>query len=144
MFLLKPDGDELIQISARKAYEVNWMPESQVFNAYPELLVSSDGVASYLPPVYDKSYEPAISINGYEAWEVIENFEGRVVVRTPGTEWRTVMEGLVDELIWDPISGETLIMAMQDGSIYSATFPQFEPVVIGNIPGGVNQAIWVR
>ena len=84
VFLLKPKEKEPVQISTKKAYEVNWMPESGVFNAYPEMLVSADGEIQFLPPVYDKSYEPAISKLGYEAWEVIENFKGRVVVKTPG------------------------------------------------------------
>ena len=37
----------------KKAYEVSWMPESKVFNAYPEALFSADGTTSYLPPVYN-------------------------------------------------------------------------------------------
>ena len=50
----------------------------------------------------------------------------------------------MDELIWDPTSGKTLIVAMQDGSVYSASFPDFEPMYLGTVPGGVRQAIWVR
>lgn len=77
----------------------------------------------YDPPVYDHSYLPAVSIDGFEAWEVIENRKGRVVVRVPRDEWLTILEGSVAQLIWDPIEGRTLLIALRDGSLYAASYP---------------------
>ena len=57
---------------------------------------------------------------GYQAWEVIENQQGRVEVKVPDSDWHTIMNGLVDELIWDPIAGDTLLITLQDGSLYAA------------------------
>jgi hypothetical protein len=130
-------------LSDKKDYEVRWLLESGVFQAYPEALFSSDGRTRYDPPVYDKSYQPAISKNGYQAWEVIENQQGRVEVKVPGGDWHTIMKGLVDELIWDPITGDTLLIALEDGSLYAASYPDFAPRLMGDLGGIVNQAIWL-
>jgi hypothetical protein len=143
IFLL-PDGQtEPTQLSDKKAYEVRWLPESGVFQAYPEALFSSDGGTRFDPPVYDKSYQPAISLKGYQAWEVIENQQGRVEVKIPGSDWNAILNGLVDELIWDPITGDTLLIALQDGSLYAASYPSFSPRLMGNLGGRTNQAIWI-
>jgi hypothetical protein len=144
IFLLPGVGQEPVKLSSNKAYEIYWLPESGVFQAYPEFLTSIDGKQIYLPPVYDKSYEPAVSSQGYEAWEVIEDRKGRVMVKPPAGEWRKILDGLVDELIWDPLTGDTLIIALSDGNIYRAVAPDFAPVKIGYIDGGVSQAIWVK
>jgi hypothetical protein len=113
-----------------------------VFYAYPEALFSADGSIRYDPPVYDKSYQPAISQKGYEAWEVIENQKGRVEVKIPGGDWQTILDGSVEELIWDPATGETLLIALRDGSLYAASYPDFAPRQIGNVDG-VRQVIWL-
>jgi hypothetical protein len=117
------------------------MPESALFQAYPEALFSSDGNTRYDPPVYDSSYDPAVSRDGYQAWEVIENQRGRVVVKVPGGEWQTILDGSVKHLIWDPIEGRTLLIALQDGSLYAASYPDFTPRLMGNLGGIVDQAI---
>jgi len=119
------------------------MPESKVFNAYPEALFSSDGNTRYDPPVYDSSYNPAISKEGYQAWEVIENRKGRVVIKIPGGEWQTVIEGLVNQLIWDPIEGRTLLIPLKGGALYAASYPGFTPRLMGNMGGSVYQAVWL-
>jgi hypothetical protein len=48
----------------------------------------------------------------------------------------------VEELIWDPVDGTTLLIAANDGSIYAATYPDFSPQLMGNLGGGVNHVIW--
>jgi hypothetical protein len=56
------------------------------------------------------------------------------------------MEILVEsvaEMIWDPVTGETLLIATQDGKLYAATAPDFTPRVMGDLGGSVDQAIWV-
>jgi dipeptidyl aminopeptidase/acylaminoacyl peptidase len=143
IFLLPPGQIDPTQLSDKRAYEVRWLLENGVFQAYPEALFSSDGRTRYDPPVYDKSYQPAISKNGYQAWEVIENQQGRVEVMVPGGDWHTIMKGLVDELIWDPITGDTLLIALEDGSLYAASYPDFTPRLMGDLGGRVNQAIWL-
>jgi hypothetical protein len=76
-FLLPEGQTTPIKVLDKKVYEVDWIPESQAFYAYPEGFFSADGTRLYDPPVYDKSYHPAISYNAYQAWEVIENQQAR-------------------------------------------------------------------
>ncbi len=142
VFLLLAGQTTPTKLDDKKAYEVNWLMESRVFQAYPEALFSSDGSIRYDPPVYDKSFEPAISKSGYQAWEVIENQQGRVMVMIPGGEWQTILNGHVDKLIWDPITGETLLIVLDDGSLYAASYPDFTPRPIGNLGGDTSQVIW--
>jgi hypothetical protein len=142
IFLLTHGQTNPSKLNDKRAWDVAWMPESGVFNAYPEGLYSSDGQKYYAPPVYEKSYQPAISKEGYQAWEVIENRQGRVVVKVPPGDWQTIMNGSVDQLIWDPIDGKTLLIALDDGSIYSASYPDFSPRLMGSLGDGVYQIIW--
>ena len=93
----------------------------------------------YDPPVYDKSYKPAVSKEGYQAWEVIENYQGRVVVKVDNGEWQTILNGSVDALSWDPLDGKTLLIALEDGSIYAAAYPDFTPHLVGSLGEGVYQ-----
>lgn len=140
-FLL-PDGQTTpIKVLDKKVYEVDWIPESQAFYAYPEGFFSADGTKIYDPPVYDKSFHPAISFNDYQAWEVIENQQGRVVVKVPGADWQTALEGDVAALAWNPVSAETLAIVLKDGSLYVASAPDFTPQLMGKVEA-VNQ-IWV-
>jgi hypothetical protein len=125
-----------------KAYDVYWLPESRVFEAYPEALFSSDGQTRYDPPNGDSSFHPAISKNGYQAWEVIQNTKGRVMVREADEEWRAILNGQVDQLIWDPVEGKTLLILLKDGSLYAAAYPDFTPQLMGNLGKGLNEAIW--
>lgn len=142
IFLLLPGQTTPTRLVDKRAWEVDWMPESKVFNAYPEALFSSDGRVRYDPPVYDVSFEPAISQKGYQAWEVIENFEGRVEVKVPGADWQTILAGSVEDLIWDPVSGETLLIVQDDGSLHAASYPDFTPRRMGNV-GHFSEAIWL-
>ncbi len=143
VFLLFPGQTTPSRLLDKRAYEIYWMPESKVFLAYPEALFSSEGNTRYDPPVYDSSFNPAASKEGYQAWEVIENQRGRVVVKVPGSEWQTVLNGSVTQLIWDPIEGRTLLIALRDGSLYAASYPDFTPRLMGNLGGIVDQAIWL-
>lgn len=143
IFLLAPGQTNPTKLSDKRAWEIDWMPESKVFNAYPEGLYSSDGLTFYDPPLYDKSYKPAVSKDGYQAWEVIENQKGRVVVRVPTGDWQTILNGSVDELIWDPVDAKTLLIALDDGSIYAVSYPDFAPRLMGSLGEGVIQIIWL-
>jgi WD40 repeat protein len=142
VFLLPQNQTDPIKIHDKKAWTVEWMPESGVFNAYPEGLFSLDGQIYYEPPVYDKSFKPAVSTQGYQAWEVIEDFNGRVIVKVPGGDWRTIIGGSIEELIWDPVDGKTLLIALSDGSIYAATYPDFAPQQVSSVEASVFQVIW--
>jgi hypothetical protein len=144
IFLFNPakGADALTKVWDKRAYEMDWLPESGVFFAYPEGLFSSDGQTRYEPPVYDSSFHPAISKNGDEAWQVIENQKGRVMLRAPGGDWQKIMDGMVDQLVWDPTTSQTLLIALTDGSLYAATAPDFSPVKLGKMGGRVDQAIW--
>lgn len=142
VFLLSPGQDIATRVHDKKAWAVHWLPESQVFDAYPEGLLSADGRTYHEPPVYEHSYKPAVSSQGYQAWEVIEDFKGRVEVRVPGGDWQTVLDGSIDALIWDPLDGQTLLIALSDGSILAADHPNFVPRLVGRLGDGVYQVIW--
>ncbi len=143
VFLLLPGQTTPSKLLDKRAWEIDWMPESKVFDAYPEALFSSDGNIRYDPPVYDSSFNPAVSKEGYQAWEVIQNQKGRVVVKVPGGEWQTILNGLVKQLIWDSMEGRTLLIALEDGSLYAASYPDFTPRLMGNLGGIADQAIWI-
>jgi hypothetical protein len=143
IFLLLAGETVPVELYDQKAWGIEWIPESGVFDAYPQGLFPADGSAFYEPPVDDKSYNPAVSKRGYQAWEVIENYQGRVEVRIDVGEWQTIFNGPVDELIWDPVEGDTLVIAVQDGSIYAATYPDFTPRLVGDLGAGVMQVIWI-
>jgi hypothetical protein len=142
IYLLPAGQTAPARLSDKKAYEVLWMPESKLFNAYPEALFSSDGKTRYDPPVYDSSFHPAISKEGYQAWQVIQNQKGRVVVKVAAGDWQTIATGFVDQLLWDPLQGKTLLIVMDDGTLYSAAYPGFTPVKMGKMDRSVSQAIW--
>jgi hypothetical protein len=141
--LTNPPQTAPVKLLDKAAYQIEWMPDSGVFLAYPEALFSPDGKTRYDPPVYDKSFEPAVSKAGYQAWEVIENQRGRVMVKVPGGDWQTIMNGSVKQLIWDSINGSILLIALDDGSLYAASYPDFTPRLMGNLGGGVDQAFWL-
>jgi len=143
LFILMPGQNSPRKLLEERIWEIDWLPESRVFNAYPEALFSADGNTRYDPPVYDKSYNPAVSKNGYHAWEVIENQEGRVMVQVPGGEWQMLMSGSVRELIWDPLEGKTLLIVLRDGSLYAATYPDFNVRLMGTMGGWIDQVIWL-
>jgi dipeptidyl aminopeptidase/acylaminoacyl peptidase len=143
VFLLAPGQTTPRKLLDKRVYEIKWLPESKLFQAYPEALFSADGATRYDPPVYEASYNPAVSKDGSQAWEVIQQQRGRVMVQVPGGTWQKIMDGLVGQLIWDSTTGKTLLIAMQDGSLYAATSPDFTPRLIGNIGGYSTQAIWV-
>jgi hypothetical protein len=143
IFLLPAGQTNPVKLTDKKAYEVSWMPESQVFNAYPEGLFSPDGQTRYDPPVYDASYHPAISKEGYQAWQVIQNQKGRTEIKVAGGDWQTISTGFVDQLLWDPVNGKTLLTVMDDGTLYRAAYPDFTPIKMGKMDRSVSQAIWI-
>ena len=142
VFLLFPGQSTPGLLLEKRAWEIYWLPESNVFFAYPEALLSSDGTTRYDPPVYDASYEPAVSKEGWQAWEVIQNQVGRVVIKATTGDWQTIMNGFVAGMVWDPADGRTLLIALQDGSLYAATYPDFSPRLMGSLGENVSQIIW--
>ena len=150
IFLLSPGQTTPRRIHDEPVLEMRWMPESKVFHTYPAALFSSDGETRYDPPVYDSSYKPAVSRHGYQAWGVMKNRKGRVLVKVPGSEWQTILDGSGDDisvaqLLWDPMEGRTLLIILRDGSLYAATYPDFAPRLIVNLGNSLSeyQAIWL-
>jgi hypothetical protein len=137
------EGEAPTLLDPQRSWGMEWLQESDAFYVYPIGLFSADGSSRSEPPVPDASYEPAVSLAGYEAWEIIQRPADRVVVRAGGGAWREIMEVEVAELLWDPLSGETLVIAARDGTLYAATAPDFVPRVMGDLAGAVDQAIWV-
>jgi hypothetical protein len=142
-YLLSLNENSLVRVVDERIWGIECLPESQVFQAYPEALLSPDGETRYDPPVYDHSFNPAISPLGFEAWEVIEDQKSRVVVRIPGSDWQHILDGSVDVLIWDPMTGENLIIILRDGSLYTATYPDFNSIKQGDLGRAINQAVWL-
>ncbi len=144
IFLLPAGQTDPVKLWDVRAWEVDWMPESGIFDAYPEGLFTSDGQTHYDTPSYNNSFNPAVSKLGYQAWEILPFQQtGRAVVKVGGGGWQTVLDGTVDALIWDPVRGDTLLIAMNDGSLYSATYPDFFPQLMGDLDGTFNEALWV-
>jgi hypothetical protein len=143
VYLLPAGQSKPNLLTDKKAYEVSWIPENKAFYAYPEALFSADGQMRYDPPVYDQSFHPAISKAGYQAWQVIQNQKGRVVVKVAGGDWQSISTGFVDQLLWDPSEGKTLLIVTDDGTLYSAAYPVFNPQKMGKMDRSVGQAIWV-
>lgn len=142
-FLLSSGETIPKKILDKGALEIRWLPESQVFFAYPEALLSADGKTRYNPPVSNASFKPAVSKAGYQAWQVIQNQKGRVMVKTQANaDWQKIMDGLVTQLIWDPLDGNTLLIILEDGSIDAASFPDFKPRQFGKLPG-VHEVVWL-
>lgn len=141
VFLLLPGQTTPTRLSDKSVSNIFWVPENRAFQAYAEGLYSADGTA-YDPPVYGSSYQAAISQKGYQAWEVIENQQGRLDLRVPGGNWQTILAEQPHLLIWDPASGETLLIVLNDGSFYAAASPDFTPRLLGNIDNP-SQVVWV-
>ncbi len=125
------------------AWELEWIPESNVFFAYPEALISGDGRTIYLPPVYDASYLPAVSTNGSQAWLVYEDHQASVKVLVPGGEWQTILHDSVESLIWDPFDSQRLLIILEDGRLITAQYPDFIPQIVGDFGGSVTEAIYL-
>jgi hypothetical protein len=142
-YLVLPESLAPKKISDKKAYDLNWLPESRVFQAYPIGLFSADGSKHYDPPSAGSSYQPAVSKSGNLAWEVIENRIHRVKVKFPDGSWHAIMEGNVGAMVWDPDAGDTLLIALEDGTLYSASAPDFSPREMGFLPAVIRQAVWV-
>jgi hypothetical protein len=143
LYLFLPGQDAPIRLMEKQALEVFWLPESGYFYAYPEALFSADGHTRYDPPVAGASYHPAVSVNGRQAWEVIEDHRSRVTVRTGDGPWRDILEGNVSLLAWDPISGDTLLIVLESGELYSAAAPDFKPKMTGSVGWNTDQAVWI-
>jgi hypothetical protein len=142
-YLILPDSIAPKKISDNKAYDLNWLPESGVFQAYPVGLFSADGSQRYDPPLAGFSYQPAISRSGNQAWEVIENRIHRVKVKFPDGAWHAILEGNVGAMVWDSAVGDTLLIALEDGTLFAASAPDFTPREMGSMNAVIRRAAWV-
>ncbi len=142
IFWLAPGETTPAKLTSDIPYEYHWLPESQVMQAYPQALFSIDGKTRYDPPNLSSSFHPAVSKRGFQAWDVIQNQQGSLQVKTQGADWKTIMNGMVAPLIWDPVAGDTLFIASEDGTLYAAKYPDFTPRALGKT-GGVNQTMWL-
>lgn len=141
-FLLLPGQTQPAKLLEEEASEVLWMPESRVFFVYPQGLFSPDGKTRYDPPVPGNSFQPALSQKGYQAWEVILNGQSYLEIKAPEANWQQIaVEGPVDQMLWDPASGEMLLMIIS-GKLYAAAYPDFKLRTLGEV-SGVEYAVWV-
>lgn len=142
VYLLPLPSRTPVRLLEKPALELHWLPQSGMFYAYPYALFAADGSARFDPPVIGSSYQPAVSMNGNQAWVVIENHRSRVMVRAGNGAWMTILEGTVGALSWDPVSGNTLLIARENGALYSATAPDFTPRRMGDLGGYADRAAW--
>jgi hypothetical protein len=142
LFLFVPGQGAPRRIGDAQAVEASWLSESAVFYAYPMGLFSAQGDRRYDPPMPDLSHHPQLSKAGYLAWEVIENRKGRVEVKAVDGEFRTILQADVATMVWDPLAGDTLLIAAMDGTLYAATAPAFDPRVVGALGSRISQAAW--
>ena len=143
IFLLSAGAKTPQKIFDTPAWELEWLPESNFFFAYPEALISSDGKTIFSPPVYDGSYLPAVSQQGYQAWLTFEDRQPSVRLKTPGDDWQVLIREAPKVLVWDPDSGQTLLMVLEDGRLLAASYPDFTPYFIGNLGSAVDEAIYI-
>jgi hypothetical protein len=142
VYLLTPPAMAPVRLLEKPAMELFWLPESGLFYAYPDALLGADGNARYEPPVIGSSYRPAVSSTGSQVWVVMENHRSRVEFRESGGEWRTLLEGNVSSMLWDPLTGKTLLILLDSGLLYSAAAPDFTPNLMGDLGGYYDRAAW--
>ncbi len=53
------------------------------------------------------------------------------------------MTGKLDQLLWDPVTGETLLVTFNNGTLYKVSAPNFNPVEIANFGAGLWEAGWI-
>jgi len=143
LFLLSKENFEPVFVMSGDIWEIHWMPENHAFWAYPEALVSGDGLEIFYPPPVRDAFEAALSKAGYEAWKIYRDGEPEVVIKSGGGEWQTIMTQKVDQLLWDPVSGETLLIVLTDGTLFKASAPNFIPEEIGNFGSGIREMGWI-
>ena len=143
LFLLSKEQFDPVFLLSGYILEINWMPENKAFWAYPEALVSGDGSEIYIPPPVRDAYNPAISKAGYEAWKIYQDGQPELVIKSEGGEWQTFMVDKIDQLLWDPVSGETLLIILSNGTLYKASAPNFNPVEIANFGAGIRETGWI-
>jgi hypothetical protein len=47
-------------------------------------------------------------------------------------------------MVWDPLKGDTLLIALQDGTLYAASAPDFAPRRMADLGGLYGQAVWIK
>jgi hypothetical protein len=142
VYRMTPPSMAPTRLLQKTALDLLWLPESGVFYAYPDALLGADGNARFDPPVIGSSYRPAVSRNGAQAWVVMENHRSRVMLQIRGGEWKALLEGSVSAMLWNPLSGDTLLIVLDDGALYSATAPEYTPRLMGNLGGYYDRAAW--
>jgi hypothetical protein len=142
-YLILPDSIAPKKVSEKIAYDLEWLPESGVFQAYPVGLFSADGSKRFDPPSAGSSYQPVVSKSGNQAWELVENRIHRVKVKFPDGSWHAILEGNVGTMVWDPVAGDTLLVALEDGTLFAACAPDFTPHEMGSLPALIRRAAWV-
>jgi hypothetical protein len=143
LFLILPESPSPIRLSEKAAFELSWLPESGMFYAYPQGLYGPDGDTRLDPPNAGSSYRPAVSSAGAQAWEVVDDKRHFLKIREPGGDWLKVMEGDIGAMIWDPLYGDTLLVAFESGELYSVSAPDFTPQPIDVLAGPIERATWI-
>jgi hypothetical protein len=138
-FLFLPGAAEPRRIWEAMAWEITYLAESRVFDAYELGAVTDEG--SLLPVPADTS-SIAVSRQGYLAWlEQIGQQEWQVQVGRP-LDGMQVIDLPLGALIWDPVDGTTLV-GSTGGRVYAATAPGFAVRQVGELGDGADRAIWV-
>jgi hypothetical protein len=138
-FLLLPGETVPRRIWDERAWEIDWRPESGVFDVYPHGAVSADG-QRFDPPAPEPS-DVAVSMQGWVAWLELVDQAHQVAVGRPGEE-PTILEIALGAMIWDPVDGSTLL-GVSGGTVYAATAPDFSLRTMGELGDGADQAIWL-
>jgi hypothetical protein len=74
---------------------------------------------------------------------VIENRIHRVKIKFPDGTWREILEGDVGAMVWDPLEGNTLLIAFENGTLLAASAPDFVPREMGSMDAVIRRAAWV-
>jgi WD40 repeat protein len=154
IYLLRPGETMPTQVSSTSPLELDWVPESQVFESYsvdafpPVTLIAADGKTKYDIPRGGTATSPSISKLGYQAWVVRDSSDStsqRVVVKLSTGDWQNIMSSTgvrIAQVLWDPLVGDALLILDENGRLSTASYPDFQPHYTGQVSPGVH-AIWV-
>ncbi len=143
LYLLSLASETPVKVFDQTSWEINWLPVSNGFFAYPEVVITADGLRTFLPPELNHSFKPTISPRGYIAWVTYTNTVPYVRIQVPNQPWKMISNERVETMIWDGESGQVLLMVINDGRLLAAEYPDFIPQQIGDFGGWAQEAFFL-
>ncbi len=141
LYLLPADAAQPVRIYDSPGWEMHWLPESDFFYSFEGLVLSADGSQAYAAREPTHSFDPAVSPLGYVAWVVYKDYQSSIHLMDPQGNWEKILEMDIRTYLWDPITGEQLIIVLENGTLIRAAMPDFEAEFIDRFDGSVSEAM---